>query len=397
MRKLTIEDVQLENKKIIVRVDYNAPIDENGNITDDTRIVATLPTIKYLMERNCKIILISHLGRPKGKVDKKYSLRPVAKRLSELLSKEVKFVEDCIGGDVKSAVNELKSGEVILLENLRFHPEEEKNDLSFAKELASLGDIFVQDAFGTVHRAHASTVGIAQFLPAYCGFLLKKEIEYFAKVLENPARPFLAILGGAKVSDKIGVITNLLEKVDSLIIGGAMAYTFLKSQNISVGDSLCEEDKLNVAKEILLKATEKKVSIFLPIDHIIAKDITAESEIQQTSGVDIPDGWKGVDIGSMSILRFISIIRNAKTIVWNGPLGIFEIDKFSKGTTAIAQVVAEVTDKGAISVVGGGDTAAAVAKAGVSAHISHISTGGGASLEMLEGKELPGISVIKEG
>lgn len=389
--------MQLDNKRVIVRVDYNVPIDENGSITDDTRIVATLPTIKYLVEKNCRIILISHLGRPKGKVDKKYSLQPVAKRLSELLAKEVKFAEDCIGDEVKVAVNGLRSGDVILLENLRFHPEEEKNDLVFARELASLGDIFVQDAFGTVHRAHASTVGVAQFLPAYCGFLLQKEIEYFAKMLENPSRPFLAILGGAKVSDKIGVIMNLLEKVDSLIIGGAMAYTFLKSQNISIGSSLCEDDKLEVAKEILLKASNKKVQLFLPIDHIIAREITAEAEIQHTSGVDIPVGWKGVDVGSISVLRFVSVIRNAKTIVWNGPLGIFEIDKFSKGTTAIAQVIAEVTDKGAISVVGGGDTAAAVAKAGVSAHISHISTGGGAFLEMLEGKELPGISVIKEG
>lgn len=395
MAKKTIEDMDLTGKRVLVRVDYNVPLDKEGNITDDTRIKETLPTINFLLGRNCKVVLISHLGRPKGKPDPKYSLKPVVKRLSELLGQEILFDTDCISESAKKQAENLKPKQVLLLENLRFYAEEEKNDSEFARKLASLGEMFIQDAFGTVHRAHASTAGIPAILPSGAGFLLKKEIEYLGKALENPVSPFLTILGGAKVSDKIGVISNLMNKVNSLIIGGAMAYTFLKAQGIEVGDSLVETDKVDLAKEILKNAEKNRVSILLPLDHIVADKIDAEAQTQQTRGVEISGGWRGADIGSMSIVRFASIVKSAKTIVWNGPLGVFEIDKFAGGTLAMAEMVAEATDKGAISIIGGGDTVAAVAKAGVSKRMSHISTGGGASLEFLEGKTLPGIAALQ--
>jgi len=401
MKKI-ITEIPVAGKKVLVRVDYNTPLDENQNITNDKRIVASLPTIKYLLEKKCAIILMSHLGRPKGKVVPSMSLKPVAKRLSELLGIQVKMAPDCIGVEVKKMAAELKPGETLLLENLRFHPEEEKNDDKFAAELGSLGEVFIQDAFGTVHRAHASTVGIAKYVKiTSAGFLVEKELKFLGEALNNPKRPFLAILGGAKVSDKIAVIENLLSKVDSLIIGGAMAYTFLKAKGIEVGKSLVEEDKIETALHLLKIADEKKVPIFLPIDHVVCDSVDFANKkagdgakIYETNGAEIEKGFMGVDIGPMTLQRIAPVVANAKTIVWNGPLGIFEIDRFSIGTIEIAKLVAQATDNGAISVVGGGDSVSAVKKAGVDKRISHISTGGGASLEFLEGKELPGIAVL---
>ncbi|MFA5857803.1 MAG: phosphoglycerate kinase [Elusimicrobiota bacterium] len=395
MAKKSITDIDLAGKKVLARVDYNVPLDENGNISDDTRIVGTIPTVKYLIEKQCKVILCAHLGRPKGKVDPKYSLRPVVKRLSELLGKDVKFAEDCVGDAAKSAAAALNSSEVLLLENLRFHAEEEENDENFAKELASLAEVFVQDAFGTVHRAHASTEGVTKYLPAVAGFLVQKEIEYLGKALEAPVRPFYAILGGAKVSDKIEVITNLLAKVDALVIGGAMAYTLLKAKGVNTGDSLVENDKVDLAKKIVEQATAKRVHLLLPIDHVVAKDVSAEAETMNTSGMDIPAGWKGLDIGPMTVKLYGEHLAKAKTVCWNGPLGVFEIDKFANGTFSIAKILAGITGKGAITIIGGGDTASAVVQAGVADKMSHISTGGGASLEFLEGKELPGIAALQ--
>jgi len=394
--KRTIRDIDLKNKKVIVRVDFNVPLDDKQQITDDTRIRETLPTIKYLCQQKSKIILMSHLGRPKGKPDPKYSLKPVAKRLSELLNTEVKMAPGIVDPETQKMVDALKPGEIILLENLRFDTGEEKNDPEFAKKLASMAEIYVSDAFGTVHRAHASTEGIAKLLPSVCGFLLEKEIKYFSKVLENPDRPFVTILGGAKVSDKIVVIENLLNKVDTIIIGGAMAYTFLKSKGIKIGNSLVEEDKLDIAKDIIRKADKLKIRYLLPIDHIIADKVAADAQCKETHGVDIPDGWLGVDIGNMTVNRISSIIMTAKTIVWNGPMGVFEIDKFASGTHQVAKLVADVTSKGAVSIIGGGDTVSAVKKFNLTDKMSHISTGGGASIELLEGKVLPGIAVLPE-
>ena len=402
--KKTIKDINVAGKKVLVRVDYNVPLDENQNVTNDKRIAATLPTIKYLLEQKAAVILMSHLGRPKGKVVPAMSLKPAAKRLGELLKTEIKMAPDCIGPEVQKMAKELKPGEILLLENLRFHPEEEKNDDKFASELASLGDVFVQDAFGTVHRAHASTVGIVKYLKvAAAGFLVEKELKFLGEALNDPKRPFLAILGGAKVSDKISVIENLLNKVDSLIIGGAMAYTFLKAENVDTGKSLVEADKVDVARDLLKKAESKKIRLFIPKDHVITDKIDFENKkipedaiIKETEGADIPEGFMGVDIGPMTIKRIAPVILEAKTIVWNGPAGVFEIDQFSKGTVEIAKLVAQATEMGAISVVGGGDSIAAVKKAGVDKKISHISTGGGASLEFLEGKELPGIAALPD-
>ena len=396
--------MSLKGKKVLVRVDFNVPLDEKGNITNDKRIVATLPTIKYLLEQNSAIILMSHLGRPKGKVVLSMSLKPAAKRLGELLGKEVKMAPDCVGPEVKKLALGLKSGEILLLENLRFHSEEEANDDNFAKELASLGDVFVQDAFGTVHRAHASTAGIVKYMKdAGAGFLVEKELRFLGEALNNPKRPFLAILGGAKVSDKIEVIENLLNKVDDLIIGGAMAYTFLKAEGVDVGNSLVENAKLDTARDIVKKAQAKKVSLIIPNDHIVVDKIDFENKkipegavVKETEGADIPAGFIGVDIGPETLKRIAPMIIQAKTIIWNGPLGVFEIDQFSKGTVEIAKLVAKSTEKGAVSVVGGGDSIAAVKKAGVDKKITHISTGGGASLEFLEGKELPGIAVLPD-
>ncbi|MDR1784264.1 MAG: phosphoglycerate kinase [Endomicrobium sp.] len=411
--KRTLKDIDVREKKVLVRVDYNVPIDVNFNITNDKRIVSTIPTLKYLLDENAAVIIMTHLGRPKGNVIPEMSLMPVSARLSELLGKPVKFFGgDCISVQSKKAANDLKPGEVLLLENLRFHPEEEGKSKSgkkdevametFAKELASMGEVFIQDAFGTVHRSHASTVGIVKYVKdAAVGFLVEKELKFLGEALENPVRPFLAILGGAKVSDKINVIENLLNKVDVIIIGGAMAYTFMKSRGISTGTSLVENDKLDLSIELFKKAECKKVNFLLPIDHIIAdkvdflnKSIPDNAVVKTTLDEKIPDGFMGVDVGLRSIDKFSEVVKSAKTIVWNGPLGIFEVSEFSKGTIEVAKLVAERTCKGAISVVGGGDSVSAVKKAGVDERISHISTGGGASLEFLEGKELPGIASI---
>lgn len=412
--KKTIKDLQLTGKKVLVRVDYNVPLDSNLNITNDKRIVATMPTIQYLLEQKAAIILMAHLGRPKGKVVDTMSLKPVVKRLQELTGVTVKFASDCIGAEATKMASELKSGEILLLENLRFHSEEEGKNangekdkeamLGFAKQLASLGDIFIQEAFGTVHRAHASTSGIVKYIKeAGAGFLVEKELKFLGDALNNPVKPFLAILGGAKVSDKINVIENLLNKVNAIIIGGAMAYTFLKAQGIQTGTSLVEDDKLDLAKELLKKAQDKGVKFLLPVDHVIAdkidfatKSIPSGAVVKNTTSTAIEAGFMGVDVGEKTIAEFSDVVKNAKTIVWNGPLGIFEIDQFSKGTVEIAKLVAEATKNGAISVVGGGDSVSAVKKAGVDKQISHISTGGGASLEFLEGKELPGIAALPE-
>lgn len=411
--KKTLKDLDVSGKKVLVRVDYNVPLDADGKITNDKRITATLPTIEYLLGQNAAIILMSHLGRPKGKVVPSMSLKPAAKRLSELLNKPVAFIEgDCISPKTKETAKNLKAGEIMLLENLRFYPQEEGKNAAgekdkdgmnnFAKELASMGDVFVQDAFGTVHRAHASTAAIVKYVKdAAAGFLLEKELKFLGEALENPKRPFTAILGGAKVSDKINVIENLLSKTDNIIIGGAMAYTFLKAQGVKTGASLVENDKLDLASEILKKVKERKINFLLPIDHIITdkidfenKTAPSDAKVEITADEAIPEGFMGVDAGPKSIEKFAQVLKNSKTIVWNGPLGIFEIDEFSKGTVEIAKIVALASKEGAITVVGGGDSVSAVKKAGVDKQITHISTGGGASLEFLEGKELPGIAAL---
>ncbi|MBQ7937058.1 MAG: phosphoglycerate kinase [Oscillospiraceae bacterium] len=390
--KMSVKDIDVAGKKVLVRCDFNVPLKE-GVITNDKRIVAALPTIKYLKENGAKVILCSHLGRPKGEWLPEFSLAPVAKRLSELLECEVRMSKDVIGEDAKNISETLKEGEVALLENVRYYKEETKNVPEFAKELASLAEIFVNDAFGTAHRAHASTAGVADYLPAVCGFLIQKEIDVMGKALDNPVRPFVAVLGGAKVSDKIGVITNLLEKVDTLIVGGAMAYTFLKAEGHNVGTSLCEEDKLELASELLAKAKEKGVSLLLPVDHIAADKFDENAEPVAVDGKDIPEGLMGMDIGAKSVELFKEAIKNAKTVIWNGPMGVFEFKNFAGGTFAVAEAIAE-TD--CISIIGGGDSVAAVTKLGFADKMTHISTGGGASLEFLEGLELPGIAALNE-
>jgi len=391
MNKMSIKDVDIKDKRVLMRADFNVPLDENLRITDDTRIRAALPTIKYILDKGAKrLILMSHLGRPKGKVDVKFSLKPVAERLQELLNMPVKKLDDCI--NVKSQVDSAKE-KVILLENLRFHPEEESNDAAFAKELASLGDIFVNDAFGTAHRAHASTEGISRYLPSVAGFLMEKEIEYLAGALEDPQKPFVIILGGAKISDKIGVIENLLPKADSIIIGGGMAYTFLAALDKKVGNSKLEADKINMAKKILEEATAKNVSIELPVDHIVAEKFDSSAQPRVIDAQDIPAGFMGLDIGPKTIEKFKGVLSSAKTIVWNGPLGVAEWDSFKKGSEEIARFIATL---GATTIIGGGDTAAAIAKFKLEDKMSHISTGGGASLELMEGKLLPGIAALKD-
>ena len=394
MNKKTIRDIDLKGKKVLVRCDFNVPMDEQQNITDNTRTVAALPTIKYLLEQNCKVVLCSHLGRPKGEFKKEYSLKPVAKELSRLLGKEVIMAEDVIGEDAKNKANNLKNGEVLLLENVRFHREETDNDPEFAKELASFGEVFVNDAFGTAHRAHASTEGVARYLPAVSGFLIEKELKFLGEALENPERPFVAILGGSKVSDKIGVIENLLEKVDTLIIGGGMAYTFFRAQGYTVGNSLCEEDKCDLALEIMEKAKEKNVKFLLPIDNKVGREFKPDTESMTVKSTEIPDGWEGLDIGEETIKLYKEELKNAKTIVWNGPLGVFEFDQFAIGTNAIANCLANLDD--CTTIIGGGDSASAVTKAGLADKMTHISTGGGASLEFIEGKKLPGIECIPD-
>lgn len=389
MNKKTVENVEVRGKRVLVRCDFNVPQNEEGVITDNRRIVSALPTIEYLMENGAKVILCSHLGRPKGEFKEKYSLKPVAEELTKLLGKEVKLSKDVIGDDAKSLANELNEGEVMLLENVRFHKEEEANTPEFAKELASLADIYVNDAFGTAHRAHASTEGVSHYLPAVSGFLIKKELDFMGNALENPARPFVAILGGAKVSDKIGVIENLLEKVDTLIIGGAMAYTFLKAQGKSIGNSLCEEEKLDLARSLIQKAQEKGVMLMLPIDHVVATSVEDTNEVKTVTEIDA--GYAGFDIGEKTISQYITELEKAKTVIWNGPLGMFELERFANGTMSIAKKLAEID---AITIIGGGDSAAAIEKAGLADKMSHVSTGGGASLEFLEGKKLPGIECL---
>lgn len=393
MNKKTVRDIEVSGKKVLVRCDFNVPQDkETGKITDNRRIRAALPTIQYLLNNNAKVILCSHLGRPKGEVNSKYSLKPVAEELSKLLGKEVKLSKDVIGEDAKKLTSEIKEGEVVLLENVRFHKEEEKNDPEFSKELASFAEIYVNDAFGTSHRAHSSTAGVADYLPAVSGFLIEKELEFLGGALENPKRPFIAILGGAKVSDKIGVIENLLDKVDTLIIGGGMAYTFFKAQGLNIGTSICEEDKLDLAKSILEKAEAKGVKLLLPVDNKVAKEFSNDSEYIEASSNEIPNGYMGMDIGIKTVEKFKEVLKDAKTVVWNGPLGVFEFDRFAEGTNEIAKILASID---ATTIIGGGDSAAAIEKLGLADKMTHISTGGGASLEFLEGKVLPGIDCLE--
>ena len=390
--KKTILDVDVAGKKILLRCDFNVPQDkETGAITSDKRIVAALPTIRYLLEKKAEVIACSHLGKPKGEWKAKLSLAPVAQRLSELLGQEVIFAKDIVGEDAKAKAAALQGGQIMLLENLRFDPREEKNDPSFAEELASMAELYVSDAFGTVHRAHASTAGVAAYLPAVSGLLVAKELEVMGGALNNPKRPFVAVLGGAKVSDKIGVINNLLDKADTIIIGGGMAYTFAKAQGGSIGKSLCEEDKLDYAREMIAKAEKNGVKLLLPSDTMAADDFSNDAKRQVVSTMAIPDGWEGMDIGPDTIRTFCDAVKGAGTVVWNGPMGVFEFENFAAGTRAMAQALA---DSGAITIVGGGDSAAAVEQMGFADKITHISTGGGASLEFLEGLELPGVACL---
>ncbi|HBC47738.1 MAG TPA: phosphoglycerate kinase [candidate division Zixibacteria bacterium] len=395
MNKLTIDDIDLTGKRALVRVDFNVPI-EGGKVTDDTRLVASIPTIQKLVQSGARVILMSHLGRPKGGPDPKYSLRPVAERLSKLMGLPVKFANDCIGPTAQEAAGNLKNGELLLLENLRFHPQEEKNDLGFAKELASLGEIYINDAFGTAHRAHASTEGVTRFIqPAVAGYLMKKELDYLGMALEDPVRPFVAILGGAKISGKIDVISNLLDKVDTLLIGGGMAFTFFKARGYNIGKSLLEEDKISEASNIMMLAESRKSELILPIDVVVTPDLNdPNSSTEIVSAAGIKGEMIGVDIGPRTIDAFLEHINSAGTVIWNGPMGVFENPRFAQGTFAIAQGLVSATDRGCITIVGGGDSAAAVAKAGLAEKISHVSTGGGASLEFLEGKTLPGVAAL---
>lgn len=391
--KKTVKDINLTGKKVFVRCDFNVPMDENQNITDNRRIVAALPTIKYLIDQKCKIILSSHLGRPKGEVKPEYSLAPVAVELSKQLGQEVLMAKDVVGESAKSLAESLKEGQVMLLENVRFHREETDNDPEFAKQLANMAEIFVNDAFGTAHRAHASTEGVSHYLPSVSGFLIEKELKFLGDALNNPERPFVAILGGAKVSDKIGVIDSLLEKVDTLMIGGGMAYTFFKAQGYDVGNSLCEPDKCELALNAMEKAKNKGVKLLLPIDTKIGKEFKPDTESKTVAWTEIPEGWEGFDIGEKTIEMFKEELKNAKTVIWNGPLGLFEFEQFAIGTNTIAKSLAEID---ATTIIGGGDSAAAVEKAGLADKMTHISTGGGASLEFLEGKKLPGIECLQD-
>ena len=390
--KKTVEDIAVSGKKVLVRCDFNVPMD-GQTITDDKRIVAALPTVQYLIDNKAKVILCSHLGRPKGEFNPKYTLAPIAARLSELLGKPVPLAADVIGDDAHAKAAALKDGDVMLIENVRFHKEEEKNDPEFSKQLASLAEIYVNDAFGTAHRAHSSTAGVADYLPAVCGYLIQKEIGIMGEALAEPKRPFVAILGGAKVSDKIGVINNLLDKVDTLIIGGAMAYTFFRARGSSTGISLCEENKLDVAREIMAKAEEKKVALLLPVDNIIGREYKEDTVFMRIYSDSIPAGWMGLDIGDKTQELYAKTIQGAGTVVWNGPMGVSEWSNFSGGTSSVAHAVAE---SGAVSIIGGGDSAAAVEKLGYADKMTHISTGGGASLEFLEGLELPGIACLQD-
>lgn len=393
MNKKSVKDAEVQGKRVLVRADFNVPLDEQGQITDDTRIRASLPTIEYLVKEGARVILASHLGRPKGKVNPKYSLAPVAKRLSELLGQDVQLAGDCVGEVAMEAVSKLQDGQVLLLENVRFHAAEEKNDPTFARDLSTLAELFVNDAFGTAHRAHASTEGVTHNIPAYAGLLMQKEVEFMGNALERPERPFVAIIGGAKVSDKIGVIENLLEKVDALIIGGGMANTFLKAQGFNVGKSLLEKEKVELAKQLIETAKAKGVEIELPSDVVVSLAFEADAPHHTVRVSEIQEGEMALDIGSASAERFAARISTARTVIWNGPMGVFEMDAFAKGTKRVAQAVANCRG---ITIVGGGDSVAAVEKMGVADQITHISTGGGASLEFLEGKVLPGVAVLQD-
>lgn len=390
--KKTIEDIECSGKRVLVRCDFNVPM-KDGVITDDKRIVEALPTVKYLSSHGAKVILCSHLGRPKGEFNMAYSLAPVAARIGELLGKEIPIAKDVIGDDAHAKANALKDGDIMLIENVRFHKEEEKNDPEFAKALAGLADIYVNDAFGTAHRAHASTAGVADYLPSACGYLIQKEISIMGGALSEPKRPFVAILGGAKVSDKIGVINNLIEKVDTLIIGGGMAYTFFRALGNTTGSSICEEDKLDLALELIDKAREKKVNFLLPVDNVIGREYKEDTTFMRIYSDSIPDGWMGLDIGSITQELYAKTISDAGTVVWNGPMGVSEWENFASGTRAVAKAIAE---SDAVSIIGGGDSAAAVEKLGFADKMTHISTGGGASLEFLEGKSLPGIACLSD-
>ncbi len=391
--KKDITDIDVKNKKVLVRCDFNVPFDENKSITDTSRIDKSLKTIKYLISHKAKVILCSHLGRPKGELNLNFSLLPVAKYLSQALNLNVKMATDIIGENAKELSETLKPGEVMLLENVRFHHEEEKNDPDFSKKLASLAEIYANDAFGTAHRAHSSTCGVAAYLPSVCGFLIQKELEVMGNALSNPQKPFVAILGGSKVSDKIGVINNLLDKVDVLIIGGGMAYTFMNALGYSIGESICEPDKVNFAKDIMVKVKEKDVKFLIPVDNKVGLEYKPDTEYKVVDSDSIPEGWMGLDIGPKTEALFANALQGAKTVVWNGPMGVSEWENFSSGTLTVAKAVA---DSGAISIIGGGDSAAAIEKLGLADKMTHISTGGGASLKFLEGKELPGIACLED-
>ncbi len=394
LRKKTLKDLEMKGKKVLVRCDFNVPMDKEGKITDDIRIRAAMPTVEYILENGGSVILMSHLGRPNGEPNPKYSLEPVSKRISELIGREVKFSDDdrVVGESTQKLASELKEGEVLLLQNVRYRKEEEKNEDAFSKELASLADLYVNDAFGTAHRPHSSTAGVASFLPSAMGYLIEKEVGFMGKALESPERPFVAILGGAKVSDKIGVIENLMEKVDALIIGGGMAYTFIKAQGFEVGKSLLEEDKVSLAADLIKKAKEKNIELLLPVDTVVAKEFAAEAQHWTVNSSSMPAETMGLDIGDKTIALFSEKIKEAKTVIWNGPMGVFEMPAFAKGTKEVAKALA---NSGAITIIGGGDSAAAVEQLGFADRMTHISTGGGASLEFLEGKILPGINVLE--
>ena len=396
MNKKTMMHIDPHGKKVFVRVDFNVPMDENQHITNDTRIRATLPTIQHLLNAGAAVILACHVGRPTEAREPQFSTRPIVARLEECLGQPVKWASDCVGPEAEKAAADLKPGEVLLLENLRYHKAEKKNDPEFAKQLASLADIAVDDAFGVAHRAHASNVGITKYLETVAGFLMEKEINYIGKTLESPKRPFVAIIGGAKVSDKIGVIENMIDKVDTIIIGGGMAHTFDASKGYPVGDSLCERDKIDLAKELLEKAAKKGVKVVLPVDLVIADKFAADANTKIVDVDKVPDGWQALDSGPKTSEEYVNALKGAKTVIWNGPMGVFEFDAFAKGTEAVARAVAQATKEGAVSIVGGGDSIAALKKTGLSEKISHISTGGGATLELLEGKVLPGIAALAD-
>ena len=396
MNKKTMMHLEPNGKKVFVRVDFNVPMDEHQHITNDTRIRATLPTIQHLLNAGAAVILACHVGRPTEAREPQFSTRPIVARLEELLGQTVKWASDCVGPEAEKAAADLKPGEVLLLENLRYHKAEKKNDPEFAKQLASLADVAVDDAFGVAHRAHASNVGITKYLETVAGYLMEKEINYIGKTLENPKRPFVAIIGGAKVSDKIGVIENMIDKVDTIIIGGGMAHTFDASKGYPIGDSLCERDKIDLAKELLEKAEKKGVKVVLPVDVVIADKFAADANTKTVDVDKVPDGWQALDSGAKTSEEYVNALKGAKTVIWNGPMGVFEFDAFAKGTEAVARAVAQATKEGAISIVGGGDSIAALKKTGLSEKISHISTGGGATLELLEGKVLPGIAALAD-